>query len=162
MEGENNQNTEQEPKAETTAEQRGFSTRFSSTNQPKPENKKAGHAIARFNREVIRTMMQNPLSIDWESETGKQLINKFGDRVKTTAAGVLMTEAQMIKAMQGGDTYAFNSVTDHGFGRPVQAIAPSNTDGEPLPQIMLGVPIGLNIQLPSNTEGTGKDEEEAQ
>jgi hypothetical protein len=171
MEGENNQNTEQNPGNENNSQQQrsddtqekdtfpSTKHRFTPDNQPPPQAKSAGLKAAKFNRDVIRKMLAEPLNIDWESEMGKELLAKIGPRVKEVPAGVLMTEGQIAKAMRNQDSYAFNSVTDQGLGRPVQAIAQTNSAGDDLPAIGIMLPPGMAIGiLPSNTEGTAKRE----
>jgi len=160
MEGENNQTTGEQRDSDGYKVGPGkppLDKQFTAANQPTPEAKATGQKRAKFNRDIIRKMLQEPLQMDWASDDGKALIAKYGAKVKKLPAGVVMTQAQMVKALN--DTYAFNSVTDQGLGRPVQAIAQTNAAGEDLPQIYVGVPLGLQFNLPSNTEGTDKKED---
>ena len=62
---------------------------------------------------------------------------------------------QMQKSILKADSQSFMALLDRVEGRPVQAIAQTDSDGDDLDSVpvVLNFPKGINFSLPGNTEG---------
>ena len=130
--------------------------KFTADNQPPPNTKKDGWMKKKFNRDMIRSMMEAKMNIIPE-ELKPDLIKFYGEGiVETLTIGQLITFKQVIKAAEKGDSVAATFIVEHGIGRPVQAVAQSDINGNDLPRIRIGLPNGMTIDFPSTTEGLDK------
>lgn len=128
---------------------------FTSDNQPPGSAKAKGWQKKKFSRDMIRTMLDLP--INCPEDLKKEVVAYYGEGIlESLTAGQLIVFQQMRKALESKDTNAANFVTEHGIGRPVQGVAQADMNGNDLPKVFLGVPIGLDISLPDNTEGDDK------
>lgn len=130
-------------------------TRFSKENRATREMyKKASKTKAdkRAAREIIKDLMKGKYKFAGNSQIKQQLITAFGDVVNNMSAFEVMTLMQMQKAILKGDTYAFSTLLDHSYGKPVQAVHNVDEDGNTVKPVSLTLPKGLDISLPSNTE----------
>lgn len=132
---------------------------FSSENQPAPGVLKAAHAKKRFSREVIKTMLDGKYDFAPDSQTKQQLIKAFGPDVVNLTVGEIMTLQQMQKSILKADTQAFATIIDQALGKQVQAVQNVDGDGNDQRPIYLVAPKGMKFELPSNTEGTGDEDE---
>jgi hypothetical protein len=128
--------------------------KFTSENQPTGQAKSAGKQKKKFTREVLKEMLNMPYKFAEDSGLKKQLIAAFGKDVLDLPIGEIMSLMQMQKAVLKGDTAAYNSVIDQALGRPAQAIINTDEDGNVIPGIRLVLPKGMDISLPSNTDGS--------
>lgn len=127
--------------------------RFTKDNQPSGEKKSEGKKKRKFTRELMKEMLNMKYKFAEDSALKKQLVAAFGNDILDKPIGEVMTLMQMQKAVLKGDTAAFNSIIDQAFGRPAQAIINTDEDGNVLPPVHLTLPKGMNIDLPSNTDG---------
>jgi len=128
---------------------------FSSTNQPDPEKQKATKAKKRVIKETIRALLETQYKFAPDSQLKKQMVAAFGADVLKKPILEVMALQQVQKAILKGDTQAFTALLDRVDGRPVQAIAETDPDGNELEgvPIKLTFPKGMKFELPSNTEG---------
>lgn len=128
---------------------------FSKENQPDPALKKAGHQRKRMIKDVINALLDGKYKFADDSQIKKQLIAAYGLEVLDKSAFEIMTLQQVQKAILKGDTQAFSALLDRVDGRPVQAIAPTDPDGNELENVPINLtfPKGMKFILPSNTEG---------
>lgn len=128
--------------------------RFSSSNQPAPGRIKAGKAKVKFTRELLKQMLSMPYKFAADSQIKQQLIKAYGPTIENMSVAEVMSLQQMQKAVLKGDTQAFSTLMDQALGRPVQAVAQTDTDGNNVKPVYLSLPKGMDISLPENTEGT--------
>jgi len=109
----------------------------------------------------MRAMLGARISIAHNQKIQSEMKELFGeDLPENFTIGELMAVRQMEKAIKTGDTQAFNALVDQTMGRPVQAIAQTNAEGEDLPAIMLpALPDGMIIAMPGNIEGSDSQDD---
>lgn len=129
--------------------------RFSSTNQPDPAKQKATKAKKKVFRELIREMLNGKYKFADDSQIKKQLVTAFGPEILNKTTGEIMILQQMQKSILKADSQSFMALLDRVEGRPVQAIAQTDSDGDDLDSVpvVLNFPKGINFSLPGNTEG---------
>lgn len=131
---------------------------FSSTNQPNPKHSAESKARNKFTKDVLRQMLEMPYKFTEDSQIKQQLSRAFGEEILNKSVMEIMVFQQMQKAILKADSVAFSNLLDRIMGRPVQAVAQTDTEGNDVRPIFLRLPKGMNIELPSNIEGTGDEE----
>lgn len=94
-------------------------TQFSTENQPSPDAKKEGWAKKRALKQLAESL------IDGQSlETSRKIAQKLGLSLDDSdfTFEVILTLRQAIKAMDKGDTSAYNAVMDRMIGKPKQEL----------------------------------------
>ena len=118
----------------------GEKTQFTKNKQPSPKAKKRGHQKKKLLKDIASMVVSGELVNDL-----KPLAKKLGLDPLTIDVETMMHLRQIEKAIQKGDTSAYNSVMDRLKGRPMQAID-HTSKGQSMSQ-----PI-LNIDPLSQTE----------
>lgn len=131
---------------------------FSKENQPTGKQKSDGHKKRQAIKEMIRMMFENKYKFSDDSQLKKQMITAFGPEVADKTILEIMTLQQVQKAILKGDTQAFIALLDRVDGRPVQAIAETDADGNELDGVPINLtfPKGMKFNLPSNLDGDDK------
>lgn len=126
---------------------------FTSENQPPGELKSAGWKKKKFTRDTIRAMLDLPFKGSKDLDWYKKLVEIFGEEaLEGITMGQLMTLRQQQVASENGSTPAYSALIDQSMGRPVQALAQTDVNGNDLPPIALKLPPGMSISFPKNTE----------
>ena len=94
-------------------------TQFTSDNQPSPEAKKKGWQKKRLLKDLADILLQGDKLNEFK-KLAKDLGIDLTDEEMTLEVAMSLKQAE--KAIQKGDTSAYNSVMDRLKGRPQQAI----------------------------------------
>ena len=101
----------------------GKETQFSSDNQPSPEAKKKGWQKKRLLKDLADILLQGHKLNEFKT-LAKDLGIDLTDDEMTLEVAMSLKQAE--KAIQKGDTSAYNSVMDRLKGRPMQEIDHKN------------------------------------
>lgn len=126
---------------------------FSSTNQPSTEARRRGKLKKKFAADLAQSILQMAFTGAVDGELKKKIALFFKVKEKDITIEMMMIFRQMEKAINRRDTMAFQAVMDRAYGKP--KIMVENTGNLPManPTVLLQMPEGVNINLPSNTEG---------
>ncbi len=101
--------------------------------QPSPDAKKAGWERKRKTKELANAILDLEFVGAKGSSLKKQAAQYLGIPESQVSVRMMMLFRQAEKAIQKGDTAAFNAYMDRADGKPVQAMAHTSSDGEDLP-----------------------------
>lgn len=125
---------------------------FTSDYQPGAAKSKATRAKQKTIRDAFKLLLKMKYQMPEKSKLRKELVKAFGEAaVKKMTTADLMAVQQMQKAIKKGDTFAFTAVLNQAMGMPKQEI--EDVSDRPAPPVILNMPPGVSLNLPSNTEG---------
>jgi hypothetical protein len=106
--------------------------KYSKDYQPSSDAKKKGWAKKKFERDLLKDMLNLPYKFLPDSKVKQQLKEAFGPYITNMTVGQVMALQQFQKAILKGDTYAFATLMNQVFGMPNQKLEASAPDGKPL------------------------------
>lgn len=102
-----------------------YGNKFSSTNQPDPELKKAGWAKKLKGRDLVKYILDADFKGE-DPELTKRMANFFNVPTENITNEMMMIFSQVVKAIHKGDSIAFSQVMDRAYGKPKEDITFNN------------------------------------
>jgi len=126
---------------------------FSSTNQPSAESKRRGQLKKKMAGDLAQAILHAAFVGAADEVLKKKMSEFFKVKEKHITVEMMMNFRQIQKAISKGDTTAFQAVMDRAYGKPKIMVENSGTLPMVPTPVLLQMPAGVNINLPSNTDG---------